>query len=609
MRPRSLVASPFTPLLAVIFLIPLLPISGDALAQIRADASAPAVQRPTILQAGNGVPLVNIQTPSAAGVSRNSYSQFDVNRSGAILNNSRTDTPTQLGGWVQGNPWLGTGTARVIVNEVNSSNPSHLNGWIEVAGSRAQVVTANPAGITCDGCGFINTPQATLTTGAPVMNQGDLEGYRVQGGQVKIEGLGLDGRQADALTILTRSAEINAGLWAKRLNLVTGTNDVAVDGNGQPRQIAPIAPIIISPFPQNFSIGTAGSPTKDSTTPAFALDVGYLGGMYAGHIFLVGSEHGLGVRDNGVLQAAQQLTLDSNGLLSVKGKITAPELAIKTEGAIDNAGVITAERSATIHTADTLTNTGTIASQQTLSITAQGLTNTRNSDVNSNANSNVNSTTTTTTTTTTASGGLIDGQTVIINSPRIENLGDARLYGDHLALQTEALINASETINGVSHAPVIAARQSLAIGVDALDNRDGALIVSGGDLHLGRYIQTTVDPTTGQTRTTTTGFAKRINNDSATIEVLGDVFMQAIALANRNTHLQIDQVPEASFSVQRIQPAGSNAIYLNTQCRSFSGFLFAFRLFCSAEGRQEFEPPRTRPAAQDVFSANHYTDA
>jgi filamentous hemagglutinin len=134
----------------------------SATGQIRADATAPVDQRPTILQAGNGVPLVNIQTPSAAGVSRNSYSQFDVDRNGVILNNSRTDTPTQLGGWVQGNPWLATGSARVILNEVNSSNPSHLNGWIEVAGQPAQVITANPAGITCNGCGFINTSQVTF---------------------------------------------------------------------------------------------------------------------------------------------------------------------------------------------------------------------------------------------------------------------------------------------------------------------------------------------------------------------------------------------------------------------------------------------------------------
>src|SRR5207253_5562950 len=101
-------------------------LGGTALAQVVADPGAPGNQRPTVLQAPNGVPVVNIQTPSAAGVSRNTYKQFDVAPQGAILNNARENTQTQLGGWVQGNPWLGKGTAKVILNEVNSSNPSRL---------------------------------------------------------------------------------------------------------------------------------------------------------------------------------------------------------------------------------------------------------------------------------------------------------------------------------------------------------------------------------------------------------------------------------------------------------------------------------------------------
>jgi filamentous hemagglutinin len=45
---------------------------------IVADPSAAANQRPIVLLDSQGRPLVNIQTPSAAGVSRNTYSQFDV---------------------------------------------------------------------------------------------------------------------------------------------------------------------------------------------------------------------------------------------------------------------------------------------------------------------------------------------------------------------------------------------------------------------------------------------------------------------------------------------------------------------------------------------------
>ncbi|KAB8046440.1 filamentous hemagglutinin, partial [Janthinobacterium sp. FT14W] len=76
-------------------------VAGPAMGQIVADPNAPGRQRPTVVQSANGVTQVNIQTPSAAGVSRNTYSQFDVTANGAILNNSRGNVQTQTGGWVQ----------------------------------------------------------------------------------------------------------------------------------------------------------------------------------------------------------------------------------------------------------------------------------------------------------------------------------------------------------------------------------------------------------------------------------------------------------------------------------------------------------------------------
>ncbi|RZL57193.1 MAG: filamentous hemagglutinin N-terminal domain-containing protein, partial [Variovorax sp.] len=175
-------------------------------AQIVADPGAPGTQRPTVLVAPNGVPLVNIQTPSASGVSRNAYRQFDIGGNGAILNNSRAAVQTRLGGYVQGNPWLATGSARVIVNEVNSANPSHLRGFLEVAGPRSEVIIANPAGIQVDGGGFINVNRATLTTGVPQYGaSGGLESYVVRGGTIAVSGSGLDAGSADSLSILSRA--------------------------------------------------------------------------------------------------------------------------------------------------------------------------------------------------------------------------------------------------------------------------------------------------------------------------------------------------------------------------------------------------------------------
>ena len=292
-------------------------------AQIRADAAAPRTQQATILQTANGVTQVNIQTPSAAGVSRNVYSQFDVSAAGAILNNSRVDVATQLGGFVQGNPWLATGSARVILNEVNSSNPSQLRGYVEVGGQRAEVVIANPAGINVDGGGFINASRVTLTTGTPIINGGSLDAYRVQSGNVSVYGQGLDVRDADYTSIMARAVQVNAGIWANAnatLKVITGANQVAADST----TTTPIA-------------GTGAA-------PAFALDVANLGGMYAGKIFLIGTEAGLGIRNAGTLAATGgSFVLQANGWLTNTGAVQATgNVQAATQGATTNSGTMVA---------------------------------------------------------------------------------------------------------------------------------------------------------------------------------------------------------------------------------------------------------------------------
>ncbi|CFV32375.1 filamentous hemagglutinin outer membrane protein [Yersinia enterocolitica] len=172
-------------------------VSLSAQADIVADAGAPAGQQPTIISSANGTPQVNIQTPSSGGVSRNVYSQFDVDNRGVTLNNGHGVNQTQLGGFVDANPWLARGEASIILNEVNSRDPSKLNGYIEVAGRKAQVVIANPAGITCEGCSFINANRATLTTGQVQLNNGQLTGYDVERGEIIVQGTGMDSSRQD----------------------------------------------------------------------------------------------------------------------------------------------------------------------------------------------------------------------------------------------------------------------------------------------------------------------------------------------------------------------------------------------------------------------------
>ncbi len=332
---------------------------NPAQAQIMADPKAPGNQRPVILNTANGLPQVNIQTPSAAGVSRNTYSQFDVQAQGAILNNSAASVQTQLGGWVSGNPMVAGSPARVILNEVNSSNPSLLKGYVEVAGAKAEVIIANPSGIQVNGGGFINASTVTLTTGTPVMNAGNLESFQVAGGRIQIEGLGLDTRTASATQILARAAEINAGLWANHLKLVLGANQVnAADPTGEATGSQPV-PI---------------TPNQAETKPRFALDVAAIGGMYAGHIFLIGTEKGLGVNNAGRLQAdAGDLVLQANGWLTNKAALQASgNISITTSGSSNS----TADGSAADGTgsvaAHGVANTGTVYAGGNTTVQADG---------------------------------------------------------------------------------------------------------------------------------------------------------------------------------------------------------------------------------------------
>lgn len=242
-------------------------------------ATAPGV---TQSQAANGVPVVNIAAPGSSGISHNTYTRFDVDTNGLILNNSGQPVNTQLGGYIPGNANLAHGSARLILNEVSGTLPSQLNGYMEIAGQKAEMVIANPAGITCSGCGFINTNRATLTTGLPQFgSDGSLTGFTVENGLVRIEGVGLNATNIERLALYSRALELNAALYANELQVVTGANTInAVTG-------------MISPATTNTT----------TSAPVYAIDSSTVGGMYANTIRLVGTEAGVGMRLAGPVAA------------------------------------------------------------------------------------------------------------------------------------------------------------------------------------------------------------------------------------------------------------------------------------------------------------------
>ncbi|WNJ81569.1 hemagglutinin repeat-containing protein [Cedecea neteri] len=263
-------------------------------------------------QAGNGVPVVNIATPNQAGISHNQFQDYNVGKEGLILNNATGQlTQTQLGGLVQNNPNLRAGQeATGIINEVVGGNRSQLQGYTEVAGKAANVMVANPYGITCNGCGFINTPNATLTTGKPQFDAaGNLLALDVSKGTITVEGQGLDASKSDALSIIARATEVNAGIHAKDLKVTVGANRVSSTG-----AVTPIA--------------------GEGAAPVVAVDTGALGGMYANRIHLVSSDKGVGV-NLGNLNARQgDITLDASGKLVVNNSLASGNLTAQADNVV-----------------------------------------------------------------------------------------------------------------------------------------------------------------------------------------------------------------------------------------------------------------------------------
>ena len=307
-----------------------------AQAQIVADPQAPREHQPQVLLSTEQLPQVDIQTPSAAGVSVNEYRQFDVGEEGALLNNSRKGAPTHTGGWVSGNPNLIKGEAQVIVNQVNSSNPSQLRGQIEVAGQKADVIMANPAGISVNGGGFINAGKTWLTTGSPQLENGTFNGVNVERGTVHIGERGLDVRNTDYAAIIAKASKIDGPVQAgdRPLDVITGSNHVASDGK-------------IS--------GKGGSSTGSANT---AIDTGQLGGMYGSSIRLISTDQGVGVNHAGAVQA-QQLQISADGKLINRGSIDSDQLELDAHS-LDNHGRISQGSGTLQVSAKTLDNAGSI---------------------------------------------------------------------------------------------------------------------------------------------------------------------------------------------------------------------------------------------------------
>ncbi|WP_019223691.1 hemagglutinin repeat-containing protein [Bartonella rattaustraliani] len=271
-------------------------------AQISVDPHAGAGNRPDIGTAPNGVPSIDIVTPNSKGLSHNKYHDFNIDHPGVIWNNHTQEVgKSQLGGIMPGNPHLRfSGAARVILNEVTSGKRSALKGPGEVFGHAADVIIANPNGISCEGCGFINTPHATLTTGVPEIDEtGFLKGFEVKGGDITFGKSGANfftGKgSVDILDIVSRTVHFEGPVAGREIGVHAGTGHFDYVS----REMKELTDI--------------------TGKPEYAIDGSALGALQADRIKLVATEKGVGVRMRHDMAAnAGQLRLSADGKISLK---------------------------------------------------------------------------------------------------------------------------------------------------------------------------------------------------------------------------------------------------------------------------------------------------
>ncbi|WDD94484.1 polymorphic toxin type 24 domain-containing protein [Burkholderia sp. FERM BP-3421] len=351
------------------------------------DPAAPIAFRPTLTQStglGGGVPVVNISAPNAAGISLNQYQSFNIDPVGLILNNSQMAGTSLTGGDVRANPNLGGRTASVIVNQVTATGNGYaslLNGPLEVFGSPAAVVIANPNGITTRGAGFTNTIGVTLSTGAPQFlsdlngarsdfAQARAIGYDVVGGRVQIEGnAGVNGPGAGiegtvgTIDLIGETIGVNAPLYAgNRINAVAGRQFVlpsASDATG-------------TTYTTNAN-GARNAADAIAAANGRAIDATAFGAMTAGQIQVISTAAGMGVRADAQLAAnAGDLVLSSNGDVSIAGSAAQQQATIRANGQVEMRGAQLGVAGFTVQANGDVTSTGTLQSGGRLDVKAGG---------------------------------------------------------------------------------------------------------------------------------------------------------------------------------------------------------------------------------------------
>lgn len=487
------------------------------------DPTAPISFQPQVTQsggAGGGVPVVNITAPNAAGVSLNQYKSFNIDPVGLILNNSQMAGTSLTGGTVQANPNLSGRTASVIVNQVTSTGTafaSLLNGPLEVFGTPATVIIANPNGITTQGTSFTNTIGVTLTTGTPQFlsaaggtptdfANAQAIGYSVTGGHIQIEGnpgvngpgAGIEGT-VGTIDLIAETIGINAPLYAgTRINAIAGDQFV------MPSQADATGTTYTTSSNGAVNMAAAINVANGSTNNGLAIDATAYGAMTAGQIQVIATAAGMGVRTDAQLAAnAGDLTLSANGDVTMAGSAAQQQASVVSAGNVSLTGAHIGVGGYSISANGDVSSTGTLQSGTTLSINAGGNINVANTqsagDTTMVAGANLTTgavqsggaltlTAQGTSGTPGTSGSItLNGPTVVTGAATLQAAGDINVNGQTSSATLQGMAQGNVNVN----AP-LQTSGDLALAAVNGNLTTNASVNSGGNLALSSGQMTTI---------------------------------------------------------------------------------------------------------------------
>jgi filamentous hemagglutinin len=334
----------------------------------------------SVTHTSSGIDQINIAAPNSSGLSHNTFTDYSVNVAGQVINNfSGKDlsevvegtggtgvalTSSHIAGLVAANPNLSSsGSARIILNEVTSSNDSQLLGYTEIAGTKAELIIANPNGITCSGCGFINTSRLSMIAGKSEFDQNSNLGFNLEKPPaalqiplITISGLGLDAESTSATDIVASSIKLISTIYGSE------QTDISIKtSNGKYDHATK-------------SLTTTKDQPTTNSPELFALDASNLGAIQSGRIFIVATQDGFGVNLGKNLLATKSLNIDSAGNLYYEN-LTSPKINIKSTSDITQSGNIITSGNLDIETAKTFTNFGILKSDASINLTANSLEN------------------------------------------------------------------------------------------------------------------------------------------------------------------------------------------------------------------------------------------